>query len=784
MKRLILMLALIATICAPAFAADNFVLVDNGQPKATIVIRAEDNAKPKVAATELQTYIKKITGAELKIVTDAENPPKVGVVLVGRSKLTDAAGVKIESKLTPSRREEFFLIDCKQDRLILAGNDAQPYRGTEYAVYDFLNRLGVRWYMPGDFGEIVPQSKSVSLAAMRVMQKPDFIMRDWWSHLAELEPQETLWKIRNKMNTDRMFATPGDSSARNITASADLLATKPELFAMNQDGSRNIHLPNLTNPEAVKVAADIIKEYFRKNPTENSYGFAPDDGLPRDFNPDTVKINRGFADMTGRPGVEVEASTTEEWITFVNNVTSQVRAEFPDAYIATNGYSNRNLPPVGVPVDDHVVTMFAAIWSCTLHAYDDPHCWQKERQGMMLKKWCELCPNVWIYGYNYQMLMSGLTPLPETRKLRRDFPLMKKWGVIGFLDETRKVWAEAGIASRYLRARLEWDANLDVDTLLDDFYGKWYGKSALAMESFYEAIEDAIEQSPVHGHEDRVMPEIYTDELLVKLEPLMARAEKLAEGDSEAVKTRVHSDRLILDHLKAYVAMSRADVDGRWDEAAAQGEKMLELRVSLNAISPFFIKQDEEGYDSGLWYWKIRDRVKYYKGLAENARVSGTKTELVAMLPRIASFRIDPHEDGIAQEWYKPSLPENDWRQIDTGRPFYAQGYNDNRGFPYVGQMWYRFKVDVPAIPKGTKTMLVLPVVETEAWVWVNGEYIGHRPYAEAYTKPIEVRMDVTKAIKPGKTNEIAVRVFTSLNVASAASGLQCRGMLYSWGPD
>ena len=73
--------------------------------------------------------------------------------------------------------------------------------------------------------------------------------------------------------------------------------------------------------------------------------------------------------------------------------------------------------------------MFAAIWSCTLHAYDDDHCWQKVRQGRMLKDWCEMCKNVWIYGYNYQMLVSGLTPLPETRKLRRDFPLMKKWGL-------------------------------------------------------------------------------------------------------------------------------------------------------------------------------------------------------------------------------------------------------------------------------------------------------------------------------------------------------------------
>jgi len=245
-----------------------------------------------------------------------------------------------------------------------------------------------------------------------------------------------------------------------------MLKDKPELFALNENGTRNEFLPNLTNPEAVKVAADTIKESLRKNPAANSFGFAPDDGYPRDFNPETVKLNQGFVELYGRPNVPGEASTSLEWFTFVNRVASEVRKEFPDAYIATNGYANRDIAPQGIALDDHLVLMFAAIWSCTLHAYDDDHCWQKVRQGQMLRRWCELCENVWIYGYNYQMLVSGLTPLPEFTKLRRDFPLMKKWGVMGFLDETRNAWAEAGIASRYLRAQLEWNANADVDTSL------------------------------------------------------------------------------------------------------------------------------------------------------------------------------------------------------------------------------------------------------------------------------------------------------------------------------
>jgi len=71
-------------------------------------------------------------------------------------------------------------------------------------------------------------------------------------------------------------------------------------------------------------------------------------------------------------------------------------------------------------------------------------------------------------------------------------------------------------------------------------------------------------------------------------------------------------------------------------------------------------------------------------------------------------------------------------------------------------------------------------VVETEAWAWVNGQFVGHRPYREAYIRPCEMELDVTEALKPGVENVIAVRVSTSLSPAQAASGILSRLFLYS----
>jgi hypothetical protein len=132
-----------------------------------------------------------------------------------------------------------------------------------------------------------------------------------------------------------------------------------EIFAKHENGLVNEFMPNLTSPLSVKYAADKVKEYFRKNPKANSYGIAPDDGLPRDFTPATVKTNLGLPDLAGRVGVPAEMSASEEWLRWIDAVQKEVRKDFPDRFITTNGYANRNTPPIGVRIDPETPIMGA-----------------------------------------------------------------------------------------------------------------------------------------------------------------------------------------------------------------------------------------------------------------------------------------------------------------------------------------------------------------------------------------------------------------------------------------
>ncbi|NQU09666.1 DUF4838 domain-containing protein [bacterium] len=786
---------MVAALAVPARAAD-LVLVQDGAPQATIVVAQEALGAPTeptpqtywsaqpatnkiaAAARDLQEYVEKMSGAKLPIAGDQQDPGGA-VILVGRSKLTARYNAKIPSGLTPPRREEGFLLLTDGNRLVLAGNDAGPYHGSEYAVAAFLGRLGVRWFMPGEYGEIVPPQRTVRVPRLNVTAKPDFPLRNWWGPMTmDLRQEEYRWKIRMGANPVLDFLTiPRDSSTRGYLP-PDQIKADPSLAGQKADGSLNDGMPNLTNPKSVALFADAIKEQFRKDSNLTSAAFAPDDGIPVDWTPATRKLNLGLTDVGGRAGVPTEQSVSEEWFDFVNRVTAEVKKEFPDHLIGSNGYANRNTPPVGMTLDPNVYVMFAAIWSDTLHAYDNPRSWMTLRQGEMLKRWAELCPNVYMYNYTYYMLASGGSPIPLARKHARDFPLLKKWGIIGFSDEGRRVLMESGVGPSYLRARLMWDADLDVNAVMDEFYHQWYGGAAAPARAFWDALEQTIETTPLLGHEDRILPYVYSPELIRELEKQVAAAKKLA--DTDRVRQHVRADELILNHLKGYLAMTAAEWKADFAQAVRQADYMLAQRRELAALSRFYTQPDDETSASGFYYWGIVARKKYYQRLAD--LTSGKTGTLVAKLPDKTRFKLDPRDDGRFANWADPKLQDRDWAEILTTKPFYLQvpGGLDDTGYPYMGALWYRFDVSVPGSARGKKVMLYAPTVETEAWVWVNGQFVGHRPFHEAYERPNEIDLDVTDALQPGRSNSIVVRVHTGLGPAAMAGGFYSRLFLYS----
>jgi len=790
---------LLALSLVVATGRADVVIVENGAPKATIVIARESvgvateptattfwSAQPtsnKVAAAalDLQTYVEKMTGAKLPIVGDDQSPDGV-VILVGRSALTKDFDAKIPSGMTPTRDEEGYAMITKGKRLLLAGNDAPAYHGTEYAVAAFLHSLGVRWYMPGDFGECVPKQQTIKAVDFNVTSRPDFKMRNWWGPQA---PDQGLleyrWKVRNGMNPMLHFVTlPADSSIRTVLPPPSELNNTnfADVWGQGPDGKPYSGMPNLTSEKSVQYAAEKIKESFRKDPAKTSYGLGGDDGFPRDYSPGTAKRNMGMPDVGGRVGVAGDMSTTEEWMEWVQAVAKEVYKEFPDRIITSNGYANRNVPPIGITPDPKIWIMFAAIWSDTMHAYDSPLSWMTLRQGEMIKRWASMYKNVYMYNYLYYMLAGCGAPIPLAHKHMHDMPLYKQWGVVGFSDEGRTVRGETGIFPTYLRARMMWDVNLNAKAMMDDFFANWYGPAKVPAMAFWEELENTFEMTPWLGHEDRILPYVYSQELLVKLEQHIKDAEALATGPWS--KPRVLADRVVLEHLKAFMAMSRAEFDADFVEATKQAQRMIDVRKEATALSRFYFDpQPQTGESYGYYYWGSVARRDYYQKMAD--LTTGKTGKTIVVLPEQAKFKTDPKDEGRYFGWYEEALKDSDWETVLTTVPFYrqAKGCADEQGYPYMGAIWYRMEADLPAVDKDRKAFLYLCAIEPEAWVWVNGQFIGHRAYRDTYERPNQLDMDVTQALKKGK-NSFVFRVHTGLNAAAMADGLISRAFLYS----
>ena len=131
--------------------------------------------------------------------------------------------------------------------------------------------------------------------------------------------------------------------------------------------------------------------------------------------------------------------------------------------------------------------------------------------------------------------------------------------------------------------------------------------------------------------------------------------------------------------------------------------------------------------------------------------------------------------------WYKAEYDRADWHEVDTTKPYYLQGdrYLDAKSMPYAGVMWYALEFDLPASASGKPVQFCVPTLCPQAWLWVNGQYVGRRSYLDAYIRPAGMDLQITDALRPGK-NLIVLRVNTGANRTQAPEGILGRAFLYS----
>jgi hypothetical protein len=598
--------ALLLLVCLgePEADAGTVNLVNRGKPAAVIVLSDSPSTAARAAAVQLQHWIRAVSGAELPIVAPSDrraaSSPRV---VVGASRLAaslgvDAAGLGPEGIRLRTVGSDLVLLGV--DQKTLPDGEQVELNGTFYAAMTFVEQhLGVRWLWPGELGTVVPHSPNVNVPAIDLSFTPHLKMRKYrnrnvWSgegrgasHWALQDGQQdpgermsreaNLWLLRHKLQAGGKMPpgtegsgvaglAPGGSISLNYGhAFSDWYERygrqHPDWFALQPNGSRV--QPGETSRSQFCVAnegliAELIRhgrEYLDANPGAGSYNVCPNDGGAAKF----CCCERCTA-------LDVpDTGTTGRYMWLFNRVAEELADTHPDRYVCSYAYSSYKTAFPGLRMHDNVVlgmVMFGAdSWLCDPAREISRAQWQGW-SGVVRHRF--LRPNISSKG--------GGLPLLYPHRMAEDLKPIFRDDVLGVdFDSLGHHWATEGL-NYYVLVKLIWDADVDVDALVDDYCRSGFGAAAPAVCRYFARLEELTSQvaKAVPLEEQRTLTwpwrlaqvrEVYSADTLADLAGMLAEAGRLAQADSAEVQNRVQFLREGLRFAELVMSLDKRGVE-------------------------------------------------------------------------------------------------------------------------------------------------------------------------------------------------------------------------------
>ena len=570
--------------------ATSHYLTKNGEAASYIVL--PENADPieKHAAAELALFIKKASGAEVRI----EKQEVVGLCPIW---------LRTDAKLK-GVTDEGFLIKTDSKGLSITGKT--PI-GVLYGVYDFLEKhAGCRWFAPYDDCEYVPEAKTIQVAGnSEDRQSPSFQVRGLTPSGGDVYVRgkgiKTTWDwlVRNKIRIsvseftynsalhdflrERGAVISSGGGHETFTKSVPddkYFKAHPEYFCL-VDGKR---VPQgvygescveaqvcTSNPDVIRLCAEHILERFDKYP-ESSFMLGAGDNGPKGSTKWCQCANCVKLDAPG------SKSITTRYAVFANAVTKAVHAKSPQAAIWLWAYTQYREPPVGIILDPSLNVRLC------MHNrnYKEPLATgpSNKKYLELFQAWRKLANKVTLSEY-FGAGESFGTPVWDT--LAADLRFYHANGIIGWSDAVR---APKGlyVGRRntpnkprqwrgqwqyvYLASKMLWDVNIDENKVLADARKLYYGTTAPAMEHYYTALHDAWQKTPgacgwgAVGGTFTMGKCMQQPGVRAKLEKQLAEAEKLA-GDDTTLKHKIQEEKFFYEEywLKNYELLTKSTVE-------------------------------------------------------------------------------------------------------------------------------------------------------------------------------------------------------------------------------
>ncbi len=785
-RRFLAVVGAIGLLAVGAARGADLILADAGATKTIVAATAES----EVAAADLVKYIEMMTGAKPRLANtreaiDAALEGKDPVILVGEEALKArpdfAARVKAAAKKNPMLMADAIGLLRDGNRVYVAGNNDEAH---SFAVAELLWRWGCRWYMPTDFGECIPEVKTLTVGELDYTYGSPFEIRGYWISWVGDNAGRPEFQRRNMMVSGRRGFPPTGHALGQYTKDAP--------------GSKSAFNFRITAPETAAHVAGKIAERFARG---EGISIGMEDGNYDSAYPKDVELMKLQWDK-----YMMRWSVTDPMLELYNNIARILQAQHPDCggKLGFLAYANMTLPPVReMKAERSLFCELAPIDIDPIHGMDDEDSPPRQEYRDMLYKWAKIMDGrLAIYDYDQGMLVWRDIPNPSHQAFRQDVQHYRKAGILGVNTESRNAIGTTFL-NLFFRGRLMWDPDADIDAMLKEFYPAFYGPAAEPMEAYWSAIYRAWADTIVTEHEYFVAPAIYTPELIETCRESLVEAEKLAAPlagqntrQARQVLDRMKFTRLSFEIIDGYLGMVRqAATECNYAEAARIGAKTLDVRERMTDMSGIFTTYRAYGAEAGgspAWW---PGEVKQYEKLA--TYTGGANGTLIAKLPLEWAFRRDKARQGVEKKFASQDVDltywnankdtltartrkdyPDEWEMLRTDLYAQAQGIRDPDRQSFTGDLWYRADVELTADQAGGKVHLMFPGLFNECRLYVNGQEVAHREQGNLWwlnDYAFEWDVDLSGKLKAGK-NVIALRA----NCEHHMGGMFRRPFLYT----
>ncbi len=453
-----------AAYVVPAEVIGSNLIVGNGVAKAKIVIDTDASQRTIEAANTFKNYIQKSTGAVLPLVTFEQltepSSNDMTHIYIGVSRAEDQAQ---HQDLLQEMNVHGFIIDSQVNHIAIIGSTDW---GTEFGVNEFLERfLGIRWLLPGPEGEDVPMHSTVAIPHELIQDEPATISR---SIFFLNTPATVEWGRRNGIHDNIQFH-------HNLAVLFDpvVFQDHPEYYVGGVVPTHPYEWQPCLNDTTAAVAIQRIKQYFDENPEAGSYSLGINDST-RFCAADIARAN-GKINSTG------SLHMSDVYYPWVNQVVEGVLADeqYKDKYFGLLAYWTMYDPP-SEPLHPHVVPYIT----------EDRMTWGDESvaaEGKLnVERWTQAAANIGWYEYLYGSPYN--VPRVYMQRMADNYKYAQDQGVIGHVAEMFPNFGEGPKA--WVSTKLQWNADQDVNVLLNEWYTSAVGVDAAAdLQAYYEIWE-------------------------------------------------------------------------------------------------------------------------------------------------------------------------------------------------------------------------------------------------------------------------------------------------------